>query len=92
MSVIDVQIGSTTYTCMTSKDGGVEADLTVSVLSSGDGSSVVKPKFEGMHSRGEGGGGGLLHLDFDRNACSAHIPNVSDKKSSHTWQRTFSFP
>ena len=40
-------IGSTTYTCMANKDGGVEADLTVSVLQSGDGSSVVKPKFEG---------------------------------------------
>ena len=40
-------LGSTTYTCMTNKDGGVEADLTVSVLQSGDGSSVVKPKFEG---------------------------------------------
>ena len=33
---------------MLSKDGGVEADITVSVLENGDGSSVVKPKFEGL--------------------------------------------
>ena len=32
---------------MTNKDGGAEADITVSVLENGDGSSVVKPKFEG---------------------------------------------
>lgn len=44
-------LGSTTYTCMVNKDGGVEADLTVSVLTSGDGSSVVKPKFEGENNR-----------------------------------------
>lgn len=39
--------GCTTYTCMTNKDGGTEADITVSVLENGDGSSIVKPKFEG---------------------------------------------
>ena len=39
--------GATTYTCMTNKDGGVEADITVSVLENGDGSSVIKPKFKG---------------------------------------------
>ncbi|KAK2565778.1 Sarcosine dehydrogenase [Acropora cervicornis] len=39
--------GATTYTCMLNKGGGVEADITVSVLESGDGSSVIKPKFEG---------------------------------------------
>lgn len=39
--------GATTYTCMANKDGGVEADITVSVLENGDGSSVIKPKFEG---------------------------------------------
>ena len=32
---------------MTNKDGGTEADITVSVLENGDGSSIVKPKFEG---------------------------------------------
>lgn len=32
---------------MANKDGGVEADITVSVLENGDGSSVIKPKFEG---------------------------------------------
>lgn len=32
---------------MTNKDGGAEADITVSVLENGDGSSVVKPQFEG---------------------------------------------
>lgn len=35
---------------MTNKDGGAEADITVSVLENGDGSSVVKPKFEGEKS------------------------------------------
>lgn len=39
--------GATTYTCMANKDGGVEADITVSVLENGDGSSVIKPEFEG---------------------------------------------
>ena len=33
---------------MLNKGGGVEADITVSVLESGDGSSVIKPKFEGL--------------------------------------------
>lgn len=32
---------------MTNKDGGAEADITVSVLENGDGSSIVKPQFEG---------------------------------------------
>ena len=32
---------------MANKGGGVEADITVSVLENGDGSSVIKPKFEG---------------------------------------------
>ena len=32
---------------MANKDGGVEADITVSVLENGDGSSVIKPKLEG---------------------------------------------
>lgn len=32
---------------MTNRDGGAEADITVSVLENGDGSSVLKPKFEG---------------------------------------------
>ena len=32
---------------MANKDGGAEADITVSVLENGDGSSVVKPQFEG---------------------------------------------
>ena len=43
----DFITGTTTYTCMANKDGGVEADITVSVLENGDGSSVIKPKFEG---------------------------------------------
>ena len=34
---------------MTNKDGGAEADITVSVLENGDGSSIIKPKFEGEH-------------------------------------------
>lgn len=34
---------------MLNKDGGVEADITVSVLENGDGSSVIKPSFEGSH-------------------------------------------
>ena len=36
---------------MTNKDGGTEADITVSVLENGDGSSIVKPKFEGKHHK-----------------------------------------
>lgn len=46
--------GRTTYTCMTNKDGGAEADITVSVLENGDGSSVIKPKFEGELTERQG--------------------------------------
>ena len=46
-SFINILLGSTTYTCMTNKSGGVEADLTVSVLEKGDGSNVVQPDFDG---------------------------------------------
>ena len=35
---------------MTNKDGGAEADITVSVLENGDGSSIVKPQFDGEQS------------------------------------------
>ncbi|XP_071948370.1 sarcosine dehydrogenase, mitochondrial-like [Antedon mediterranea] len=38
--------GSTVYTCMLNKRGGVEGDLTVSMIESGDG-SPVEPQFEG---------------------------------------------
>lgn len=48
---IEYLIGRTTYTCMTNKDGGTEADITVSVLENGDGSSIVKPKFEGKRHK-----------------------------------------
>ena len=36
---------------MLNKDGGTEADLTVSVMENGDGSSVVQPKFEGTFTQ-----------------------------------------
>ena len=39
---------------MTNKDGGAEADITVSVLENGDGSSVIKPKFEGELTERQG--------------------------------------
>ena len=38
--------GSTTYTCMLTKKGGIAADLTVSVLQSDDGSSPLFPTVE----------------------------------------------
>lgn len=37
--------GSTVYTCMLNKSGGIEADLTVSAIASGEG-SVCDPKFD----------------------------------------------
>ena len=40
-------IGSTTYTCMLNSNGGVAADLTVTVLESGDSSNVMEPKLDG---------------------------------------------
>lgn len=40
--------GSTTYTCMLNKNGGIAADLTVSVLDSQDDSTSIFPSFEGM--------------------------------------------
>ncbi|NWT37925.1 SARDH protein, partial [Chroicocephalus maculipennis] len=39
--------GSTVYTCMLNKRGGVESDLTVSRISPGDPSSPLAPAFEG---------------------------------------------
>lgn len=43
---VNKPIGSTTYTCMLNARGGVEADLTVSNIASGDNSSC-DPKFDG---------------------------------------------
>uniref|UniRef100_A0A8C3JJ55 Sarcosine dehydrogenase, mitochondrial n=1 Tax=Calidris pygmaea TaxID=425635 RepID=A0A8C3JJ55_9CHAR len=39
--------GSTVYTCMLNKRGGVESDLTVSRISPGDPASPLAPAFEG---------------------------------------------
>ncbi|XP_035753538.1 sarcosine dehydrogenase, mitochondrial [Egretta garzetta] len=39
--------GSTVYTCMLNKQGGVESDLTVSRISPGDPASPLAPAFEG---------------------------------------------
>uniref|UniRef100_A0A8C2T6B8 Sarcosine dehydrogenase n=1 Tax=Coturnix japonica TaxID=93934 RepID=A0A8C2T6B8_COTJA len=39
--------GSTVYTCMLNKRGGVESDLTVSRISPGDPSSPLAPSFQG---------------------------------------------
>ena len=40
-------LGSTVYTCMLNKRGGVEADLTVSAIEAGNG-EVAEPQFEGL--------------------------------------------
>ena len=39
--------GSTVYTCMLNRHGGVEGDLTVSAIEPGDGVSVHDPAFQG---------------------------------------------
>jgi len=39
--------GSTVYTCMLNKHGGVEADLTVSAIVPGSGASAHDPAFQG---------------------------------------------
>ena len=39
--------GSTVYTCMLNKRGGVEADLTVSAIEPGSGAGVHDPAFQG---------------------------------------------
>ncbi|XP_057317314.1 sarcosine dehydrogenase, mitochondrial-like [Hydractinia symbiolongicarpus] len=39
--------GSTTYTCMLNKHGGIAADLTVTVLDTNDNSSSIFPSFDG---------------------------------------------
>lgn len=44
---VDKPPGATIYTCMVNERGGVEADLTVSTIESGDG-STCDPKFEGQ--------------------------------------------
>lgn len=43
---MDCPPGRTVYTCMLNKMAGIEADLTVSVLESGEGGSI-DPKFTG---------------------------------------------
>ena len=47
MFLVDT-IGSTVYTCMLNRHGGVEADLTVSAIEPGSGTSVHDPAFHGM--------------------------------------------
>lgn len=52
--------GSTVYTCMLNKQGGVESDLTVSRISPGDPASPLAPAFEGKRpEHGDAGGGGV---------------------------------
>ena len=46
-----VILGSTVYTCMLNKHGGVEADLTVSAIEPGPGTSVHDPAFQGIVTR-----------------------------------------
>jgi sarcosine dehydrogenase len=43
---VNLQPGSTIYTCMLNKRGGVEGDLTVSAMEPGDG-NICNPNFEG---------------------------------------------
>jgi len=43
---MDVATGKTVYTCMLNQNAGIEADLTVSMIESGSGSSA-DPEFEG---------------------------------------------
>jgi len=41
--------GNTTYTCMLNQNGGIAADLTVSVLEEGDDGNVLQPKDAGFY-------------------------------------------
>lgn len=41
-----MNVGSTVYTCMLNKNGGVESDLTVSMIKSGSGGPYA-PTFSG---------------------------------------------
>lgn len=52
--------GSTVYTCMLNKRGGVESDLTVSRISPGDPASPLAPAFEGKSP--EHGDAGVRHV------------------------------
>ncbi|XP_032227351.2 sarcosine dehydrogenase, mitochondrial [Nematostella vectensis] len=65
--------GSVTYTCMCNKDGGVEADLTVSVLEPGDGSTAALPHFDGNGFYVAIGGGVGQH-------SYSHLTNVIAEK------------
>lgn len=47
--------GSTVYTCMLNKRGGVESDLTVSRISPGEPGSPLAPAFQGMQQCRTGG-------------------------------------
>ena len=53
--------GSTVYTCMLNKDGGVEADLTFSVLRGGTGRTPADPAFSGPGFYIAAGGGSATH-------------------------------
>ncbi|XP_033643336.1 sarcosine dehydrogenase, mitochondrial-like [Asterias rubens] len=53
--------GSTMYTCALNKDGGVESDLTVSVVESGTG-SPIDPSFDGHGFYIAAGGGVTQHV------------------------------
>jgi len=65
---VDKKPGSTVYTCMLNKSGGVEADLTVSSITSGQG-SPCDPKFEGDGFYLAVGGAIIQH-------CYSYIVNI----------------
>jgi len=47
VSIVCLYTGSTVYTCMLNKHGGVEADLTVSAIEPGSGVHPHDPAFQG---------------------------------------------
>ncbi|XP_066294122.1 sarcosine dehydrogenase, mitochondrial-like [Branchiostoma lanceolatum] len=57
---VDKPPGSTVYTCMLDKSGGIESDLTVSMISPGEG-SAMDPTFDGKGFYIAVGGGAAQH-------------------------------
>ncbi|XP_037793833.1 sarcosine dehydrogenase, mitochondrial-like [Penaeus monodon] len=66
--------GSTVYTCMLNNRGGIEADLTVSVCDSGEG-SPCDPNFEGRGFYLAAGGAAALQ----------NLAHVTKEIRSHKW-------
>ncbi|XP_066953751.1 sarcosine dehydrogenase, mitochondrial-like [Macrobrachium rosenbergii] len=71
---VSKDVGSTVYTCMLNKSGGIEADLTVSICEGGEG-SPCDPSFEGRGFYLAAGGAAALQ----------NLAHVLKELRTHEW-------